>query len=333
MDVVRHEQEPGGADAVGREHHGAGPHAVLDAVGVEPERPVHQAGGPDGDAGHPGAGHQSRPGGRRLGPVGEVERGLGPGGAPALAHPPPDALAHVLEPRGRDGLGARPPVPPELVHRPGHVQAGRPERVGRQREVLRRVGGVAAQPGHPDEGVDAVVVRREVLVADRPVVGHAVQRAHAEVRRQEPLPVRSVHDARAADGPEHAERRVRAAQLQRVVLRAAPHVRLPVPRRAGEELELGLAARQLARLHPVALLQAHHGEPAGRQRVRHDGAGRPGSDDQDVGLQVGHRVGRGVGHGVTARSRPSRARTGSRTPPSSSSTTCSGRAARRSPGV
>ena len=63
--------------------------------------------------------------------------------------------------------------------------------------------GVAGQAGDPEVGSTRVVVGLEVLVGERPVVGDAVERPHAEVRRHDALPLRGVEDRAAADAIQH----------------------------------------------------------------------------------------------------------------------------------
>ena len=55
----------------------------------------------------------------------------------------------------------------------------------------------------PAGGVRALVVRQEVPVRDRPVVGHAVQRPHPEVAREQAWPLAAEVQGGAADAGEH----------------------------------------------------------------------------------------------------------------------------------
>ena len=66
-----------------------------------------------------------------------------------------------------------------------------------------RAGNILFGPEHSDVGFDLVVVRREIVVADRPVIAHAIVRLNVKVDRSEaqgdtpPVVRASAHDARS----------------------------------------------------------------------------------------------------------------------------------------
>ena len=126
----------------------------------------------------------ARPG-DRLRPVGQVGRRLRALVAARLARAALDARpAPVIRDRV-DRVELRPPVPAEL----GHAAAipsppTRSAAAASARPRCRRIGRVARQPGHAEVAVGPVEVRQQLEVVDRPVVGDAVERADAEVRRE-----------------------------------------------------------------------------------------------------------------------------------------------------
>jgi hypothetical protein len=63
----------------------------------------------------------------------------------------------------------------------------------------RRQRGLAREPADRELRVGGVEPGREVGVGERPVVGDAVERADAEVRRAQPAPVGVEEDRAAAD--------------------------------------------------------------------------------------------------------------------------------------
>ena len=182
---------------------------------------------------------------------------------------------------GDRGVG-RPPMPAELVHRLGEVRAAFAECQRRHRRLLRRIGRIAGQAGHAGHAVVLCEERLQRRVVDRPVIGDAVERSHAEIRRMQARIVRGVDDGAAADAVEihHLDRRV--IVVDRIIGRpSAPvraggeiivHPRLPVPPVAGV---VGL-------LHPIALLQAEDLHPGIGQAPGHRGARSAGADDQHV---------------------------------------------------
>ena len=283
------QQQARGADRVRREHDDVG---LLDVL-LPVARHVLDAGG------QPVAADQHATDARAGDELGAVGDGLLPVGVVgarlrALGTAPQAAAPLRADPASVGGdrqhrVGARPPVPAEPGVRAGDLQragADRQRRVGRLER--RRVGGVAAEPGGAELDVGLLVVGPQVLVADRPVVGHAVLRAHAEVRRMQPRPVAGVQDQAAADAVEHQRRDVGVVLVDRVVLRPGAVVRAVGPLLARQELELRSRRRELVELVPVALLEADHVEPGRREPARDDASGRSGADDQHVGSARAH---------------------------------------------
>ncbi len=220
----------------------------------------------------------------RLRPVGQVRRRLGAFAAALLAGAALDArMAPVVGDR-QDRVGLRPPVPAQPGVGPGDLQPARPERERRQRRVLApgRVGRVAAHARDAEVPVAPLVVRQQLVVGQRPVVGDAVERAHPEVRRQHPRPGAGEDQHRAADRRVHQRRHLGVGLVDRVVLGQAADVGARRPLLAHDELPVELGAAVLAPVVPVALLEADHGEPGLGEPPRDDATGCAGADDQDV---------------------------------------------------
>ena len=115
---------------------------------------------------HARPGDQPRPGGDRLGPVGQVRGRLGALVAALLAGAALDARAAAVVRRGQDRVGLRPPVPAQPVVGAGHLEPARADRQRRQRRILAagRIGRVAAHPRHAEVAVAALVIRQQFLV-------------------------------------------------------------------------------------------------------------------------------------------------------------------------
>jgi hypothetical protein len=64
---------------------------------------------------------------------------------------------------------------------------------------MRRIGGIAGQTRDAHHPVVLGVKRLQDLVVDRPVVGDAVERAHAEIRWMEAREVARIQHRAAAD--------------------------------------------------------------------------------------------------------------------------------------
>src|SRR5207247_9543277 len=72
---------------------------------------------------------------------------------------------------------------PERPARAGEETVGVAEREGREWKgrAPGRGGGIVGDAGHAEGGLGSAIVRLDVGVADRPVIGNPVQRAKAEV--------------------------------------------------------------------------------------------------------------------------------------------------------
>ena len=146
-------------------------------VGVVVDAPVAMPCVIGGDLAHPAVRAQLHAGADRGGPVGDVGAGLGALGAARGAVAEVDAgRAALVIRRGDRGVG-RPPVPAQPVHRLASA-CRTAERQRRHRRVSRRRAGVAGQAGDADHAVVLGEERLQRVVVHRPVVGHAVQRAH-----------------------------------------------------------------------------------------------------------------------------------------------------------
>ena len=180
---TRIEQQARGAHAVAREHHHFGALAALHALRVV----VDDAGGHvvviDQNFAYPAAGAQLDAGAPGHRPVGDVGAALGAFGAARPAGPQVAAGLAPLVVAGDDGAVRGPPVPAQTVETAPHGLAHTPQRHWRQGWFVRRNGGVAGQARHPDHAIVQGKEGRECGVVDRPVVGHAVERAHLEIGR------------------------------------------------------------------------------------------------------------------------------------------------------
>ena len=319
------QQQPGRADRVRRDDHDPGRLEMLGAVPVDPGRAGGEALLVGLDPADPRAGDEARSLGDRLRPVRQVGRRLRALVAARLARAALDARPAPVVADRVDRVELRPPVPAELRHAAGDLEPGRPDRQRRHRRVLGvgRVRRVARQPGHAEVAVGPVEVRQQLEVVDRPVVGDAVERAHAEVRRKRARPGAGEDDRRAADRVVH-ERRDRGVVLDdRVVLRESADVRARRPVLAGLQLPVELVARIVGTVEPVALLEADDAEAGFAQALGDDAARCAGADDQDVRRFGRHQSTRPALTG--SRSRPTSLRTPARWARSASEIGSSGR--------
>jgi hypothetical protein len=73
-------------------------------------------------------------------------------------------------------------VPAERIHARGGFAAGLAERVRRE-GIVQAIGisRITAQARYPDECVNPVVIRRQVGIGDRPVVGNSVKSPDPEI--------------------------------------------------------------------------------------------------------------------------------------------------------
>ena len=231
------QQEPRCPDSVGGQHDECGLLEVFPSVPVDVVGTSRPPAAVERDLSHACARDESRFAAKRIRPVSEVGRRLRAGRTAALAHRAPLALRQPSVGSRGDRVRAGPPVPPETVHSLRSLPAHLADRVRRQRRRRPRwVRRVAAEPRDTHLDVDPLVVRQELLVGERPVVGHPVQRAHAEIRRDEPRPDRRVVNRAAADRVEHERPDLGRGHLARVVLGKRTDVRVRVPRFRQHEL-------------------------------------------------------------------------------------------------
>ncbi len=237
----------------------------------------------DGHLADAGAGDQPRAVPDRLGPVRQVDAGLGAVRAAGLAGPVPGAALQVAVVARRDRIRRRPPVPAERVHA---LRRLAPVRVDGERRQRRGGAGwqrrIAAEAGDAEVDVGALVVRQQVVVGDRPVVADVVQRPDPEVGRQQAGEVPAVVQRRAAHAREHLRQDLRIGDLDRVVVGAGAQVRVVMPALRHLELPLRPVARVLGGVHPVALLEADDREPALGQVAADDGARGTAPDHEHV---------------------------------------------------
>ena len=121
-----------------------------------------------------------------------------------------------------------------------------------------------------------------VAVVDRPVIGDAVQRPHAEIRWMHAREMRRVEHRAAADAVEVGDLHRRVVVVDRVIGWPGAPVRADVEIAVAPRLPVPAVAGEVGLLHPVALLQAEDFHPRLGQAPGHRGAGRAGADDQDV---------------------------------------------------
>ena len=232
-----------------------------------------------------GAGDELRAVRESLRPHGRVGRALRALRAAPHARPRALAAGEVADLLGADRVRGRPPVPVELVHALGGPSPDRADRERRQeRRRPGRVVGVAAHAGDLHLLVDLLVVRLHLLVGDGPVVGDPVQRPELVVLRAQPHPLGAEVNRAAADGVVHHRRDRGPGDLERVVRRVLPRVRVRAPLRVGDELPLELVPGEVRGVLPAALLEADDLEAGLGEVPRRDRAAGPRADDDDVGL-------------------------------------------------
>ena len=160
----------------------------------------------------------------------------------------------------------------------GAVKAERRRLPGLARRVCR----IAAQAGHSDHRVVLLVVRLQVPVGQRPVVGNAIEALDAEIRgtkaRKVPAPV----DRATPDGIEHERDNGRPVHVDGIVFRALAYIRVLGKIGRPVMLPIGPVMGIRLRVHPAALLQADDRQPGLRQRPRHRRARRPRTDDEHI---------------------------------------------------
>ncbi len=232
-------------------------------------------------------------------PVGDVDARLGALRAPRRAMAEVDALGAALVLPGRNRDVGRPPVPAELVHRVRTARAGPAERHRGQRGLMRRIGRIAGEARHAHHAVVLGEIGLERPVVDGPVVRHAVQRPHPEVRRVHAWKMRRVDHRAAADAVEVGDLHRRIVVIDGIVRVPRAPVGADVEIAEAARFPIATVGRKIRGLDPVALLEAQNfharvGEAPGHRRARGAGA-----DDEHIDDLVGGagRVGiEGGGH-------------------------------------
>ena len=134
-------------------------------------------------------------------------------------------------------------------------------------------------------------IRLQRPVIDRPVVGHAVQRAHAEVGRMHAREMRGVEHGAAADAVEVGDLHRRIVVVDRIVGVARAAVRADVEIGEAARFPVAAVGREIGGLHPVALLQTQDLHARLGEAPGHGGARGAGADDEHVDdLVVGRRA-------------------------------------------
>ena len=165
-------------------------------------------------------------------------------------------------------------------------------RLGRRQEnSVRSAGNIFFRPEDSDVGLDLVVVRGYVLVAERPVVAHAVVRTDFEIHRSQ-----TQSDASPVVGASADDARAEPAELGT----GSGNVRFAfdIPRAVGGE-EFVFEALARAASDPSAAM---------RQIVRPDvllvvsfrNQRRPGLEQSDTQPALGEHLGRGASRGAGA---------------------------------
>ena len=147
-----------------------------------------------------------------------------------------------------------------------------------------RVGEVAGMAGDPNVRVVLVVVRRQVLIADRPVDGalETVLGALPEVDRLQPVPERRV----VVGAPAYRVVEIgneRPVRCHREVVGHGPRVRSEGPVTAHREFPVIGEGGVVHRAHRGPLLEAHDLGAAPGQHVADGGASHSRADDDGVG--------------------------------------------------
>ena len=285
--AVQHDAR--GADGVAGHDDDVGADEAFAAVAVVVDDAVGHAVVADRDFAHAGAGAQFHAGADGVRPVGDVGAGLRPLGAAGGAVGEVDAAGAAFVVRARDRAVAGPPVPAELVDGTGQDLAGAAERERRHLGFVGRVGGVAGQARDAGDAVVLVVVGGEGGVVDRPVVGDAIERLHAEVAGVEAGEMAGIEHGAAADAVEVADQDGGVVLVDRVVgiARAAVGGDGEVADLPG--LPVSAGGGVVVRVHPVALLEANDAHLRVGQAVGRGAARGAGADDHHV-CDVGHGV-------------------------------------------
>ncbi len=278
----RVEQDPRGTDTVAGENDHLGRLEMLDAVGVVVDRAARHASIVGRDLAHAAPGAQFDPLSDRLRPVGDVGARLGALRAPGDAVAEIDAPGPPFVVPRRHCAVRGPPVPAERVHRTAPHRARLAQRQRRHDRVLGRVGGIPRQSRDPHHPVVQRVVRLEGRIVDRPVLGHAVERANPEVRRVHAREVSRIEDRAPAHTVEVRDLDRRGVFVDRIVGRVTAHVGADAGVGELARFPVATGAGEIGRLCPAALLQAQDAHPRLGQAPGERRAGRAGADDQYV---------------------------------------------------
>src|SRR5579862_5267481 len=200
---------------------------------------------------------------------------------------------------GDDGQARRNAGYANLVAGPLDEDFGAARLGRRQKNAVGGAGNVFFRAKHPDVGLHLVVVRRHILVADGPVIAHAVVRTRLEVHgskaQRDPAPVVGAppHYARAEpveggpgsagiglsfDAPEAVGSEELVVHRFDAVAVLAAHALAPVGQVVGPHVLLEVACRN----HRRPRLQQHHIEAAFSENLGGGASGGAGTDDADV---------------------------------------------------
>ena len=221
----------------------------------------------------------------RVGHVGDQRRGLGVDLARLQAEAAVDAVRAVAEAAVGDADRADAHLDAQLARPAPRLFGAAGDRVRPMRVAVR----IAPRPvltGDRQLELEALVVGLEVGVGDRPVLRHAVARAHLEVRRVKARAVAGIVDHRAAD----AVAGVVLAQLDGILAADYALVRPVELVRAGlvgDPIGVGIPERPT--------LEDDHAPAAARQALSERAAARAAADDQQVDRVVGRIAAHALG--------------------------------------
>jgi hypothetical protein len=277
-------QQPRRPDAVAGHDDDLGRLELCDTVRVVIHRAGRHAVFVGRDLSHPAVRPQLHAGAERLRPIGNVSAGFRPLGTGRRAVSQMDTgRAAVILGWCNRAVGW-PPVPPQPGHRLADLGATFAQRQGRQWRRVRGIGRVALQPRDPRHAIVLGKERFQRRIVDRPVIGHTVQGAHAEVRRVQPRIMRRVHHGRAADGVEilHLDRRV--VVVNRIVGGPLADVRAGGVVAEHPRLVITPVGGIVGLLHPVPLFEAGDFHSCLGKAPGDRGARSARADDENVDL-------------------------------------------------
>ena len=252
---TRIQQEPRSADPVAGDHHHPRSLFLNVAVFVVVDGSCGEPVLSHGDLPHPGPRPHYRAIVNGLRPVNHVGAGLGPRAAPDVAGSAVVARPAAVVALGVDVTIRGPPMPSHLVEGLGSLDTQLPQRY--RRHLSRRLGRIRRVAVHPSDAVQPVIHREVGLqlgVADRPVVGHAVQTLDSEVRRVQAGEVGTPMDSAPTNRVVHEGRDGRIRVVDRVVLRQPPHVGLGTELVQAVKLPIVLRGGVFLGVQPIALL-------------------------------------------------------------------------------